>query len=372
MALALLVDDDPTLLRSLSTALRKQPFDVVTAESVDEAWQVLGDGQVDVVVSDERMPGISGSEFLTGVRNRHPDVQRIVLTGHADMAATIAAINEAHVFRFLTKPCSAPDLAEVIREAIQARIAGIMQRSGDLDRLSVAAFDEALETMWIAYQPIVEAATGRLVAFEALLRARHPAFPSPPMMVDMAVRLGRAFELDRLVRRRVAADLPAAPEGSSIFVNLIPESLGDPALLSADDPLHPWAERSVLEVTERAPLDAIDDVACRLAALRQLGYRIALDDLGAGYAGLTSFATLHPDIVKFDMELIRDIHLSSTRSKLVTSMVQLCNELGIAPLAEGVESEGELAHVVGLGCELVQGYVVGRPRPMDAPAQSWC
>lgn len=361
MAVALLVDDDPTLLRSLATALRKQPFDVVTAETVEDAWSVLDRGGVDVVVSDERMPGTPGSVFLTGVRRRHPDVQRIVLTGQADMTATIAAINEAHVFRFLTKPCSAPDLAEVIREAIQARLATMLQRSGDLDGLSVTAFEDALATLTIAYQPIVAAGTGRLVAYEALLRSPHPAFPTPPMLVDLATRLDRAAELDRLVRALVAADFPDAPPEASIFVNLIPSSLADPALLADDDPLRPWADRVVLEVTERAPLDSIEDVSARLAALRSLGYRIALDDLGAGYSGLTSFATLHPDIVKFDMELIRDIHLSSTRSKLVTSMVGLCNELGVAPLAEGVETDVELAHVVELGCELVQGYLVGRP-----------
>ena len=83
--------------------------------------------------------------------------------------------------------------------------------------------------------------------------------------------------------------------------------------------------------------------------------------IGAGYAGLTSFATLAPDVVKFDMELVRDISESDTRSKLVASMVAVCRELGILSLAEGVETDSELHHLEELGCDLFQGYRIAKP-----------
>ncbi len=95
--------------------------------------------------------------------------------------------------------------------------------------------------------------------------------------------------------------------------------------------------------------------------LRALGYQLALDDLGAGYAGLTSLVTMQPEIVKFDRELISGIHRSTTRTKLVSAMVVLCQDLGAMTLAEGIETEDELAHLCGLGCDLVQGYVIARP-----------
>ena len=97
----------------------------------------------------------------------------------------------------------------------------------------------------------------------------------------------------------------------------------------------------VLEVTERAPLEQIRDVTARVAQLRALGYRIAVDDLGAGYAGLTSFAHLEPEVVKVDMSLIRGIDRSPMKQKLLGRSSTLCRDLGIEMIAEGIETEGE-------------------------------
>ncbi|MCU0273980.1 MAG: EAL domain-containing protein [Acidimicrobiales bacterium] len=367
MPRVLLVDDEPELLRGLRLALRKEPFDVVTATSAREGLEVLEREEIDVVVSDERMPEMPGSEFLTIARERFPDVERIILTGQASMEATITAINQARVFRFLTKPCPTPELVEVINEALRAReerraAAALLPEAGSPE--AVALFEEALAACWLAFQPIAgNKPTWSLFAFEALLRSEHPALPGPGPLIESAVALGRYFDLDRAVRRRVADLIPSAPPDTLIFVNLLPQSLGDPELVGPDNPLHPFADRIVFEITERASLDEIADVEGTIARLRELGYRIAIDDLGAGYAGLTSFATLQPDVVKLDMELVRDIHDSPTRSKLVGSMVGLCRELGVLCLAEGIETDQELEHLLFLGMDLLQGYRIAKPEP---------
>ncbi|MCB0996680.1 MAG: EAL domain-containing protein [Acidimicrobiales bacterium] len=362
MATVLLVDDEQDLLRSAKVALRRQPFDVITATSAQEGLDLLAEHDVAVVVSDERMPGMPGSVFLTHVRNLHPDVERIILTGQASMEATIAAINEARVFRFLVKPCPPDELAETIIAALaarEARLASDVRATAD-DELA-GRLDQALETLWVAFQPIVTRPPRRLYAYEALLRSNEPSLPSPPDVLDASVRLDRRFEVDRVVRQRVAEAMGQVPDEALVFVNLVPDSLCDPQFLGDDDPLHPFARRVVLEVTERASLDDIPDATDHLATLRARGYRVALDDLGAGYAGLTSFATLAPDVVKFDMELVRDISESDTRSKLVASMVAVCRELGILSLAEGVETDSELHHLEELGCDLFQGYRIAKP-----------
>lgn len=362
MPTVLLVDDEEDLLRSAKVALRRQPFDVVTATSAAAGFEVLAERDVAVVVSDERMPGMAGSHFLTRVRETHPEVERIILTGQASMEATIAAINEARVFRFLVKPCPPQELAETIIAALAAREARLESSQESCADADLAAhFDAALAGMWMVFQPIVTCSPQRLYAYEALLRSDEPALTSPPAIIDASIRLGRRFEVDRTVRCRVAGAMGEVPAEALVFVNLVPDSLADPDFLGDDDPLHPFAERIVLEVTERASLDDIPDATAHLAALRDRGYRIALDDLGAGYAGLTSFATLAPDVVKFDMELVRDIGESDTRSKLVASMVAVCRELGITSLAEGVETDAELAHLEALGCDLFQGYRIAKP-----------
>ena len=117
----------------------------------------------------------------------------------------------------------------------------------------------------------------------------------------------------------------------------------------------------VLEITERASLDGIDDVRQRVARLRDLGYRIAVDDLGAGYAGLTSFAQLEPEVVKLDMALTRDVHVEPTKRTLVESMAGICRQMNIAVVAEGVESEAERDTLAAAGCGLFQGYLFGKP-----------
>ena len=114
-------------------------------------------------------------------------------------------------------------------------------------------------------------------------------------------------------------------------------------------------------MTERAPLETIRDVTSRVAQLRALGYRIAVDDLGAGYAGLTSFAHLEPEVVKVDMSLIRGIDRSPMKQKLLGSIIGLCRDLGIEMIAEGIETEAERDTLIRLGGDLCQGYLFARP-----------
>ena len=356
----LFVDDEVELTQGVQLALRKEPFTVRTANSAKEALGILAEGGIDVIVSDERMPRMTGSEFLAKVRETNPDIPRIILTGEASLEATISAINDAAIHRFLLKPCPPDVLSATIQEALASR--------GDPERDRVdpaldSAFDEALEMIHMVYQPIYALPAGTIYSYEALLRVDHPTLSSPVDLIQAATKLDRRFDLDRTVRRLVAGDIPSAPEGTLLFVNLLPESLDDPELLEGRDELAAYSDRIILEITERAPLSTIDDVDARLDQLRGLGYGLALDDLGAGYAGLTSLVTMQPDIVKFDMELVRDIHESPERSTLVSSMIIVCRDLGAKTLAEGLETQAEIDHLLGLGCELYQGYALSKPEP---------
>jgi two-component system, probable response regulator PhcQ len=136
----LFVDDEPHVLGGLRDALRKFPFTVLTATGGAEALGLLENHEVDAVVSDERMPGMTGSEFLSIVRQKHPHTIRIILTGQASLAAAIRAINEGEVYRFLTKPCAAVDLAVTIQRALQLRnlareSARLLARTREQDRI---------------------------------------------------------------------------------------------------------------------------------------------------------------------------------------------------------------------------------------------
>ncbi|MCA9523679.1 MAG: EAL domain-containing protein, partial [Myxococcales bacterium] len=117
-----------------------------------------------------------------------------------------------------------------------------------------------------------------------------------------------------------------------------------------------------------ATLDDVRDVASRVVRLREMGFRIAIDDLGAGYAGLSYFARLEPEVVKLDMSLIRHIDHELTKQRVVASMVSVSHELGMTVIAEGVEIEGERDTAHALGCDLLQGYLFAKPAPPFPPA----
>jgi DNA-binding NtrC family response regulator len=117
----LLIDDEPNVLSGLKRVLHKEPYTILTAATAEEAAQILAAQSVDLLVCDEEMPGMSGTEFLSRVAQQYPDTVRIVLTGHPSLPAALRAINEGKVYHFFTKPCNEIELAIAIRQALQEK-----------------------------------------------------------------------------------------------------------------------------------------------------------------------------------------------------------------------------------------------------------
>lgn len=115
----LLIDDEANVLAALKRALMEEPYELATAMSGDEALRVMAAQRFKVVVSDERMPGISGAEFLARVRAQYPDTVRIMLTGHASVESTMKAVNSGEIYRFFTKPWNDHELILALRSAIE-------------------------------------------------------------------------------------------------------------------------------------------------------------------------------------------------------------------------------------------------------------
>jgi EAL domain-containing protein (putative c-di-GMP-specific phosphodiesterase class I) len=367
----LLADDDLMLLRGLHRFLAGVGYEIVTACDGTEAARCVCGGEFDAVVSDISMPGMSGLELLQAVRERNLDVPILLLTGAPAVETAIAAL-EYGAFQYLTKPVEPEQLERAIEKAVLFHRVGQMKRdalamlgssrgtSDERARLE-ASFDGALRTLWMAYQPIVRAADGSLFGYEALLRCDEPTLPNPRAVLDAAERLEKLRVLGRAIRQSAAAPVEGNLGAGKLFVNVHARDLLDPALTSPDAPLSKIANRVVLEITERASLEEIQDTQRRVARLREMGFQIAIDDLGAGYAGLTSFALLEPEIVKLDMSLVRSVHQQSTKQKLIRSITALCKDMGMMVVGEGVETVEERDTLLELGCELLQGYLFARP-----------
>ena len=376
----LVVDDEPLVLRSFARSLAPGPNPVETFLSAREAVQRVRQGGVAAVVSDVSMPEMTGLELLRMIREYEPDLPIVLVTALPMLESALDAIQYG-AFRYIPKPVDPDLLRHTVDQAVQLhRLARVKREAlslmglsgGASDRAGLeAGFERALEDMWMAFHPVVNAADGTVFGYEALLRSRDLLLSGPGEVLEAAERLGENHRLGRLVRERAATPMLNTSGTTNLFVNLHPRDLDDPELGSADSVLGAIADRVVLEVTERAPLNNVERIREKEAALRMLGFRIAIDDLGAGYAGLTSFATLEPDIVKLDMSLVRSIDKEPVKQKVVASMVGLCKDMGLLIVAEGVETVPERNTLVDLGCDLLQGYLFAKPGPPFPAVAGW-
>lgn len=368
-ARVLVVDDDEAILRTLARVLKRLGHNVETAPDGRAAAALLDHGAFDVVLSDVAMPGMNGMELLLAVRRVDLDVPVVLMTGMPDLATATRAV-ELGALRYLTKPIDADLLGKVIDQAVRlcrmarvkrqalALVGNVHQFVGDRAGLE-ARFGHALDTLWMAYQPIVSWRDKRVYAYEALVRTGEPTLLNPLALISAAERLGRLHDLGRAVRKDVAAS--AALAGCKLFVNLHSLDFTDKELCSTEAPLSRCAAQVVLEITERESLDQIPGIQLHLKTLRELGYQIAVDDLGAGYAGLTSLAQLQPEVVKIDMSLVRDVDHEPIKRVLVGMMLRAAREMNMAVIAEGVETAAERDTLLELGCDLLQGYLLAKP-----------
>jgi EAL domain-containing protein (putative c-di-GMP-specific phosphodiesterase class I) len=375
----LLVDDEPEALRAFERVLRGAGYQVESFGCPRESVRRISAGGVHVVVSDISMPEMTGVELLRTIRAYDADLPVVLVTGLPAIDSATDAV-EYGAFKYIVKPFE----PEVLRSAVERarklyRLARMKREALKLlgsnavsaDRAGLeASFDSALDSMWMAFQPILRAADRSVYGYEALLRTEEPTLIRPDLVVDAAERLGSLPRLGRKVRDLAATAMSHAAADAALFLNLHPLDLADEELFDALAPLTKMARRVILEVTERAAIEEVDAVERRVGQLRERGFRIAVDDLGAGYAGLSSFALLEPEIVKLDVSLLRDIDQSPVKQKLVASMTTLCKDMGFLVVAEGIETPAERDCVVTLGCDLLQGFLFARPgRPF--PTASW-
>lgn len=375
----LLVDDSELVRRAYGDYLSSVGFAVQTAARAEEALEHARGTSYDVVLSDISMPGMDGIEFLKALRQLDLDVPVVLMTAGATVQTAVKAL-EYGAFRYLLKPVPKKELEDILRRAIRYHALATLQRKAlaaaggsfewPPDRAALESrFQGALDKLWIAFQPIVAWGERSIHAHEVLVRSHEPSLSRPVDLIAAAQRLGRLNDLGRAVRSHAARSATSLPEKVGLFINLHPDDLDDDALYDAN-PLAPFASRVVLEITEQASLAGVVRLTERVAALRRMGFRVAVDDLGAGYAGLSSMAHIEPEFVKLDLSLTRDVHRHPTKRKLVRSMTQLCAELGMHVIAEAVESEAERDTLVGSGCELLQGYLFARPESVP-PEVNW-
>lgn len=217
----------------------------------------------------------------------------------------------------------------------------------------------------MAFQPIVDVTNQTIFAHEALVRGVGGE-SAHSVLSRVADDNRYAFDQQcrvKAIELATALDLPR--DGARLSINFMPNAVYEPracirlTLATAIRTGFPL-DRIIFEFTEDEKLDA-NHLLNILRTYRAMGFKTAIDDFGAGYAGLGLLSKFQPDIVKLDMELIRDIDRDRTKQKIVRSLLDLMSDLDIQTICEGVETEEELRTLQDLGAPLIQGYVLARP-----------
>jgi diguanylate cyclase (GGDEF)-like protein len=294
-------------------------------------------------------------------------------------AARAAAVLDARA-GLVMLPADAANAAEAVEAADEAlRAAAVADRHvvaytrGALDGLTVttgsASHAQRLEriqrviassdAITMVLQPVVRLGDLKICGFEALARFHVQPAQGPDHWIAEATQLGLGVDLELECLRRARRRLHELPDGTYLSLNASPDVVLSDGLMAlfGDGRL----DRIVLEVTEHDRVTNYPRLASRLAALRGRGARIAIDDTGAGHASLNHVIELRPDYIKLDRGLVQGVDGDAGKYALVHNMLGLAGDLGARMIAEGIETEGELAALRRLGVPFGQGYLLGRP-----------
>ncbi|WFF40528.1 GGDEF domain-containing protein [Salinicola endophyticus] len=237
---------------------------------------------------------------------------------------------------------------------------------------AVLALRRLLETreLGMHFQPIVSVPAGRVLGYEALALGPYGAPCDSPLPLFQAARAaGELASLEQLCRERAVEEWVATGLSELLFLNVAPEVLVDPSHISGQTvellAVHGLSPpQIVIEITEQSSGVDPDLMADAARHYQAMGFAIALDDLGDGYAGLRLWSQLNPDYVKLDRHFVSNLDRDRVKRRLVRSIIDIAHSLGSRVVAEGVEREGELETLLELGADFYQGWLFARPSPV--------
>jgi len=249
-------------------------------------------------------------------------------------------------------------LAEILADQLDRE-----QLESEMRRLERSRIRSLLDgdELGVEFQPIFDLADCRIISLEALARFRREPLRSPSAWFAEAAEVGLGAELELAAIEAALASLDDFPEDVALAINVSPATVLDPRFAEL---LLDVAERLVIEITEHAQVDDYDALLFALAPLRERGARLAIDDVGAGFANLRHILRLAPDIVKLDLSLIQEIARDPAREALAGSLVGFAEGVGAAIAAEGISSDEDLAVLRALGVDYGQGFYLARPSPL--------
>lgn len=377
----LLVDDDPVVLKQLSSLLQSIGVDqVLTASNGIAAIEVVSrfGESIDVLVSDLSMPSMDGVELIrrfgqTGFKGG------VILMSGADMpilrtAHELAVMQGLRVLGEIRKPVLPQQLISMLMRMDQTPMP--LRRAGRAPGITSQAIREAMldDAFEVWFQPKVDAHNLSPQGMEALARWRREdgSFVSPDLFITLAERDGLIGELSQILMRKAlegAWQLSESGHGLKLAVNLSGSWLDN---LNLPDLIMEMVQEArlkpadlVLEVTETGVMEDLTTALDVLTRLRLKGFGLSIDDFGIGYSSFEQIGRIPFTEMKLDRSFVNKGSRDVAARAILESSMGMAQKLGLLTVAEGVETESDLALVRELGCDSVQGYLIAKPMPLD-------
>lgn len=380
-SLRMMVIEDQTVQRKIAVRMLRN-MGVEAVEEAEDGFQALTllTGRAmgpDVIVSDLRMPGMDGIEFLRELGQARPTTSIVLASGLESAllgaAEAVARAEGLDVLGTLEKPLTPEKLDQVLRRYVPPEDRHSLTFTKPLERQEL---EQAIADghIFAEFQPCVRVSDSEVTGAEALARWRHAERGRVPPVefIPMAEKCGLIDSLTWVMLdqgMRQASEWKRQGESWTVSVNLSLHYLGYHgvadriASLAERHAVEP--QRIVLEVTESLASTRASTVIANLARLRMWGFGIALDDYGTGYASLAQLSQIPFSELKVDRCFVNGASDRPTLRALLSSCLELARQLNLESVAEGVENASDLSMLRQLGCDSVQGYLIARPMPAD-------
>jgi EAL domain-containing protein (putative c-di-GMP-specific phosphodiesterase class I)/FixJ family two-component response regulator len=378
-----LVADDAPATRESLVELLEDTADLVCVAAAPDAGTAIAQAaryQPDLALLDVIMPGGGGLAAALGIREVSPRTKMLAYSAATDRASVIQMLRSG-ARGYLVKGAPAQDLLDSLRrcaegatalsEGLAGHLIAEMADLGRAERACSAAAKTRYEKLLrllepggsaTAYQPVVCLRTGEVAGYEALADFSSQRDSNTEDVFREAHQVGLGVELELHTARLAVSGFREELGRSAatyLAVNASPGLLYRPALLEVLAELPP--NRVVVEITEQRQFESYDQLRETVCLVHERGMRVAVDDMGSGFAGLQRLVDVRPEVVKLDRGLTSEIDTDPSRRALVMAMRQFADDMAITVIAEGIEREEQLLVLRDLGIDCGQGYLLGRP-----------
>ncbi|MFB3301707.1 EAL domain-containing protein [Pseudomonas sp. AMR01] len=398
-ATLLIVDDEPQVRKLLETLLQHEGYLTLTAGSGEEALLLVAQQPPDLILLDIMMPGMDGYEVASQLKSDEAtaNIPIIMLSALSEASARVSGL-ETGAEEFLSKPVERVELWLRVRNLLRLKARGdqlknhslmleqqLQQNTGAMTGMNVhdlarkdleAALRLAVDQgdFTVHYQPKLELAGGQICALEALLRWERPGYGavSPAVFVPILESLGLIVTVGRWVIKTVCEQIAEWQRGEigpvEVSVNVSGYQLIEGDLIS--DISRILAQTGVeahwleVELTEGSLMENTQHTIDSLQRLRAMGVKISIDDFGTGYSSLAYLRRFPIDTLKIDIAFIREVTTNPQDAAIARTIIELAHSLNLRAVAEGVETQEQLAFLKEAGCDQIQGYLFSRPLPV--------